>query len=542
MEAKKILADIQFKLLRTESIEDAYCLIANATKEVIGDGIVAAIRLNDSNNTMQFVTCAGLGPLLEKIVGVFGKDPTKEAKRIEEMSKEEYRRYSSGTLELVPGGIFELMSGHAPKAVCDAAQKLMHVKNVYSIGVIQGESPLGGLIILARNDIDSHKTDIENIVNQAAFIIQRKKAEENLKKSELRNMHILDTSMDGFCRHDMDGKFIEVNSTYCRMSGYSKEELLSMCISDIEATLAPQKIKEKIQHARDNGSIRLETKHRRKDGTVFDVEVSSRYLHGEEQECFAAFYHDISERKQAEVALRESEERFRSTFEQAAVGIAQVDLDGRWLRVNQRICEILGYKREELLPLTFQDITHPDDLNTDLDYVRQVLANKIKTYSMEKRYIRKDHSTVWANLTVGLVRDEAAAPKYFVSVIEDITERKLAEEALLESEQKLRVSEGLFKHFMYHSPSLIYMKDDKLRLLKISKKLEELLGRPESELIGKDSYEHVPPEFAKNAIADDMKVLKEGLTVDNEEEINGKIYATTIFPIRVDNDKNWVFT
>ncbi|MCK5712516.1 MAG: PAS domain S-box protein, partial [Hyphomicrobiaceae bacterium] len=91
-----------------------------------------------------------------------------------------------------------------------------------------------------------------------------------------------------------------------------------------------------------------------------------------------------------ETELRESEERFRATFEQAAVGIALVATDGRWLRVNQRLCNIVGYSMEKMMQLTFQDITHPDDLQADLQYVEQMLAGKIKTYSMEKRYIRKD--------------------------------------------------------------------------------------------------------------------------------------------------------
>ena len=147
---------------------------------------------------------------------------------------------------------------------------------------------------------------------------------------------------------------------------------------------------------------------------------------------------DITERKQAELALRDSEERFRATFEQAAVGIAQVGLDGRWLRVNQRLCEIVGYERAELLQCTFQDVTHPEDLNIDLAFVRQVLAGEIQNYSMVKRYIRKDRSLVWVNLTVGLVRTEAGAPKYFVSVVEDITERKQVEVALRESEKRFR--------------------------------------------------------------------------------------------------------
>jgi PAS domain S-box-containing protein len=128
--------------------------------------------------------------------------------------------------------------------------------------------------------------------------------------------------------------------------------------------------------------------------------------------------------------LRESEERFRSTFEQAAVGVAHVALDGRWLRVNQRLCDTLGYAREELLDTTVQDITYPEDLGTDLEYTRRLLAGEIETYSMDKRYFRKDGSTVWIDLTVSVVRDSSGEPKYSIAVIEDISGRKLAEKEI----------------------------------------------------------------------------------------------------------------
>ncbi len=103
-------------------------------------------------------------------------------------------------------------------------------------------------------------------------------------------------------------------------------------------------------------------------------------------------------RRRHELVLQESEAVNRATFEQAAVGIAHVGTDGRWLRVNDKLCAIVGYPREELLQLTFQDITHPDDLEADAEYVRQVLSGETRTYSMEKRYIRKDRSLVWVNL------------------------------------------------------------------------------------------------------------------------------------------------
>ncbi|OUL22137.1 hypothetical protein BV372_30890 [Nostoc sp. T09] len=138
-------------------------------------------------------------------------------------------------------------------------------------------------------------------------------------------------------------------------------------------------------------------------------------------------------RKQAEDSLRESEERFRCTFEQAAVGMSHVSLQGHFIRLNQRFCEIAGYPQAELQTLTFQEITHPEDLTADLQQVEKLLAGEISTYSMEKRYIRKNGSIVWINLTVTLVRDRFGKPNYFISVIEDVSIRKQAEACLQES-------------------------------------------------------------------------------------------------------------
>ncbi len=126
-------------------------------------------------------------------------------------------------------------------------------------------------------------------------------------------------------------------------------------------------------------------------------------------------------------ALAASESRFTATFEQAAVGIAHVGPNGSWLNVNQRCLEILGYSKAELLHLTFVDLTYPDDLQSDLALVNELLNGERRSYSMEKRYIRKDGDIVWANLTVSLVRRQDNSPDYFISVIEDITLRKRVE-------------------------------------------------------------------------------------------------------------------
>ena len=137
-------------------------------------------------------------------------------------------------------------------------------------------------------------------------------------------------------------------------------------------------------------------------------------------------------RKETDTVLQEREERFRVTFEQAAVGVAHIAPDGSFLRINRKFCDIVGYSREEMLGRTFQDITYPDDLDADLAQVDQLLSGKADSYSMEKRYIRKDGGLVWVNLTVALVRNEAGGPRWFVAVVEDISDRKTMEAQLKE--------------------------------------------------------------------------------------------------------------
>jgi PAS domain S-box-containing protein len=184
----------------------------------------------------------------------------------------------------------------------------------------------------------------------------------------------------------------------------------------------------------------------RPDGSVRWVDALGRFSYDPQGQPIrmVGVIRDITELKQAEQALQESEERFRATFEQAAVGIAHVSPQGQWLRVNQKLCEIVGYTSDELLTLTFQEITHPDDLDADLTYVRQLLANEIQTYSMEKRYIHKRGETVWIELTVSLVRsgiqspDELGTPQYFIAVIEEIGDRKQAETERAQAQADLK--------------------------------------------------------------------------------------------------------
>lgn len=152
---------------------------------------------------------------------------------------------------------------------------------------------------------------------------------------------------------------------------------------------------------------------------------------------------EILQRSEAfEAALRESEERFRLTFEHAAVGVAHISEDGHFLRVNRKLCEIAGYTAEELGKLTFQDITHSDDRASDVAQAAKLAGGQVDQYSIEKRCIRKDGAVVWVNSTKSAVRDWQRRLKYFIAVIEDVTTRRSAEDDLRESEARFRLAQA----------------------------------------------------------------------------------------------------
>jgi len=144
----------------------------------------------------------------------------------------------------------------------------------------------------------------------------------------------------------------------------------------------------------------------------------------------AVTFRNITDRKRAEIALRDSEERFRAIFEQAAVGIAKTALCGQFMRVNPGFCQIVRYGESELLQKNWQAITHPDDIEADREYVRSLLSGNIQTFSLEKRLVCKDQAVRWANVTVSAMRDAKGTAQYLICAIEDISERKLVQELL----------------------------------------------------------------------------------------------------------------
>ncbi|QXD16330.1 PAS domain S-box protein [Rhodocaloribacter litoris] len=232
--------------------------------------------------------------------------------------------------------------------------------------------------------------------------------------------------------------FLEVNHAARLQYGYTREEFLRLRLPDIRPEEDVPALMENLAQSRPALEQSGPWRHRLHDGSLIEVDITSHLIEYRGRPAALVVARDVTGQVSLARRLRESEARFRNTFEQAAVGIAHVDLDGRFLRINRRYGEIVGYRVDEMQHLTFQEITHPDDLEADLALVRQLLAGEIPRYSLEKRYIHRQGHPVWVRLTVSLVRTETGAPDYFIAVVEDITARKAAEQALRESESKAR--------------------------------------------------------------------------------------------------------
>ena len=218
----------------------------------------------------------------------------------------------------------------------------------------------------------------------------------------------------------------------------------------------------------------------------------------------------VRERRQAEAALRESRERFASAFRDAAIGMALVGTDGHWLQVNRALCDIVGYTEQELLATNFQAITHPDDLATDLAYVTQLLAGEIPTYHMEKRYIHKLGEIVWIQLNVSLIRDVEGRPLYFISQIQNVTDRHRVTAELRESEARLQA-------ILDHSPALIFLKDTAGRYLLVNREFEHIFHLSSQDIVGKTDADLFSPAQAAAFHANDLKVLHANTPLQFEE-------------------------
>ncbi len=233
-----------------------------------------------------------------------------------------------------------------------------------------------------------------------------------------------------------------------------------------------------------------------RDGRVVWVRDEATLLKDEDGNSlyWLGVQYDITEQKRAEEDSRKSEERFRATFEQAAVGIVQVGLDGQWLRFNDKFCDIVGYEREELARVSVFELVSPEDFERDFDRGVRMLAGELSDYTEEKLIVGEGGRRVWINLTVSLVHDDSGEPRYFIAVAEEIGKRKQAEEERRRTQEQLRQSEERFKVLAQEVAEGIILSENG-RIIDANRSVTEMFGYDLGELIGKDAMDLTPPEY-----------------------------------------------
>lgn len=270
-------------------------------------------------------------------------------------------------------------------------------------------------------------------------ILERKRAEAALQSTQKYTRLLIDSSLDMICATDKNGYIIEFNAAAQKTFGYELSEIIGKHVN-----LLYQNWGERLRITEEElyitGIYSGEVTNIRKNGESFTAFLSASILKNEDGEVIGAMgvSRDISEIKRAERELKESEEHYRAIYNQAFIGIAQVDLLGNFLQVNNHLCNIVGYTKEELCSKTFMDISTPDDIDKSLEIRNKIVNGEIKKATFEKKYIHKSGRIVNINLTLSLVNDDNDKPLYFISVFQDITERLNTEREKQSQAAKLR--------------------------------------------------------------------------------------------------------
>ncbi|MCK4548315.1 MAG: PAS domain S-box protein, partial [Candidatus Eisenbacteria sp.] len=285
----------------------------------------------------------------------------------------------------------------------------------------------------------------------------------------------------------LDGKFLKVNPTFCRLSGYSEAEALKKNVLDVthpDNREETRRLYDEIR-AGHRRVVDYEKRYLCKDGSVIWGRATVAVVFGPDGalSCFAASIQDITERKEAEEALRRSEEKFRTIFNNAAAGMLTLSPEGRFLEVNEALCGFIGYSRDELLNRRVPEITHPDDLERTAENYRLLGDGRSRVIHYRKRFLRRDGGIVWGHVSVASVPGSDGLPLYYIGLVQDITESKRVQDQIRESQQMLQL-------VLDYIPQHVFWKDRNSVFLGCNRNYARAAGveRPQN-VVGKTDYD-----------------------------------------------------
>jgi PAS domain S-box-containing protein len=367
----------------------------------------------------------------------------------------------------------------------------------YQIKVRAAKGELRDTIYYKATYSDAHG-EVAGLIGAIVDITARTDAEEALRQNEERWRAIVNSANEGILVYDRDLKVVAGNQAAERIIGLPLAEIIGAsgftsllpCVHPdgrpVTSEERPTRIMVRTGKPLSGHVIGI----KRPGGAHTWLSVNTGFLRRPESDDWygvVSTFTDITAQRNAEQALRESEERYRRTFELAGSGLTQVGLDGRFMKVNRALSEILGYAEGELIGMSVKDISHPQDRDAVDERRKQLWSGAVDSVELEKRYLRKDGGTIWAHVAIAMERDAAGKPLYAISVFDDITERKEIDAALRESEERYR------RTFELAGSGVAHIGLDR-KFIRVNRRLCEILGYPEHELIGMTGRQISHPE------------------------------------------------
>ncbi len=331
---------------------------------------------------------------------------------------------------------------------------------------------------------------------------------------------VLTAAMDAVITVDERGRVRHWNRAAESMFGYSREQALGRTAAEL--VIPPRRRRahrEGLKRAVAGWPTRIldrrfVTNARRADGSELPVELTVTRT-GQSPTRFTAWIR----------ALGDSEELLRSAFDHAPIGMSVVAPDGRWLRVNDAYCRMLGYEREELIRKRFRDLTHPDDVAEDDEFIAGVGAGHGHSLERDRRYLHRDGSVVWVHVRAEVIRDRAGEPLYAISHLQDITDRKRSEEKLHDSERRLR-------SVIDNTPALVYVKGRDYRYQLVNSEFERVFGVRSDWIVGRRDEDILPATAIDQVRAQDRLVLDGGQLLQEETAASSNGQQRTFLTVR----------
>jgi PAS domain S-box-containing protein len=337
-------------------------------------------------------------------------------------------------------------------------------------------------------------------------------ARMELERTRARLAALVESTADAVIGATPDGRIVDWNPAAERIFGYSAPEALGQSLFLLIPPESAREVREQLAGAEQGESAEdVESIWLTKNGQRIDVAVTVSPVYNDAKQVVgtSSIVRDISRHKSFEAALAAGERRFRVAFEDAPIGMVLTALDSTPVQVNRAICNFLGFTKDELLATTLRARTHPDDRDVNQELVNRMLAGQLDRFELEKRYVRKDGRIVWAHLSVSLARDEAGSPLYFLSHVQDITDRKMSEAELTAthlhtSEVLERVTDGFCAV------------DPEWRFTYVNHAAEQIMWRTRQELLGKSLWKEFPHLVDSPVYDLYHQAVADGTTIDFE--------------------------